>query len=84
MIKAVKPDKNDMLVSAMDSWLTQWLDVCFTWKSKLANQKHWRVFMNTLLHSKECEALKCWQSMLGVATDAPEASRSFVETSQLY
>ena len=40
--------------------LTQQQDVSIMWKSKLASQKHLRVFVDIPLQSEDSEALKCW------------------------
>ena len=80
MIEAVKQDKKGMLPSAVVYWLAQRLDISITQKSKLANQKHQRVFVNIPLHSLDSEASKCWRSVFRVATDVHSVSMNLHET----
>ena len=51
IVEAAKRDKNGVLPSALVSWLAQRLDVSVARKSKLANQKHPRVFVDIPSHS---------------------------------
>ena len=44
-------------------------DVSVARKSKLANQKHRRLFVHICSQSQYCDASKCWKSVFDLATD---------------
>ena len=79
MIEVVKRDKNAVFLSAIISWLAQWLYVSIAQKSKWANPKSLTMFMDIGSHSQDCAALKCWRSVFGPATNVPDVSTKLHE-----
>ena len=76
--------KNGMLLSAIFSFLMQRLDVQITWRSKLAHQKHGRLFMDVYVCSPNTSILSVFAICVWPSNRCSQclnkASRSFVET----
>ena len=73
MIEAERRDENCVLLSA---WLVrlaaQSREVSVARKSRPANQKHGRVFVDIPSQSEGCEASICRRSVVGLATHVPD------------
>ena len=83
------PTPNDLqwqgwmkMPSCVVPWLVDLMlqhDVSFVQKSRPANQKHHRQFMDICSQSQECETSKCWQCMFSLATYVPDVSTMLYE-----
>ena len=70
-----------MLLSVKVSWLEQHHHISISWKSKLANQKKGRLFVDTCSQFQDCNASKSWQSVFSLAKDVPDISTKLQEAS---